>query len=124
MRIEYSSQVRTEGNRTADFVFPGATQYRDSSFPTHLLTVLAAKSTCKDRWPQVLADADRIPRKHLGTLDAALSNSQLNDIISKQIVPVIPRRIREGYSSTAAYGQILDITSFITHVREQAARPS
>jgi hypothetical protein len=114
--LRYDKQVRTEGNRTADFVFPGASEYRDAQFPTERLTVLAAKSTCKDRWPQVLADADRIPVKHLGTLDATLTSSQLTDMASKQIVPVIPKRIRETYASLPAFHQILDFEGFLSAV--------
>ena len=34
------------------------------------------KSTCKDRWRQVLSEADRIPNKHLFTLEAAISENQ------------------------------------------------
>jgi hypothetical protein len=111
--ICYSRQVKTEGNRTADFVFPGAEAYHDPGFSPSGLTVLAAKSTCKDRWPQVLADADRIPVKHLGTLDTALSVSQLADITSKYIVLVMPETVRAVYGDE---GSILNLCGFLEHV--------
>lgn len=117
--VAYSPQVRTEGNRTADFVFPSAHAYRDQGFPPARLTVLAAKSTCKDRWPQVLADADRVPAKHLCTLDTALSSFQLADMLSKQILPVMPARVLAGYSGVARAGEILDVAGFIDLVRER-----
>ena len=119
--LNYSRQVRTEGNRTADFVFPGASEYHDASFPTERLTILAAKSTCKDRWPQVLADADRIPIKHLGTLDTALSTSQLSDMASKQITPVMPRRIREGYVGWDNHESILAVDAFLSVIAGREA---
>ena len=118
--LRYEPQVRTEGNRTADFIFPGGLEYRDPGFPMEQLTVLAAKSTCKDRWPQVLADADRIPVKHLGTLDAALSGQQLKDMLSKQVVPVIPERIRRGYAVLPMSGEILSVGEFLELVAERA----
>ena len=118
--LNYAAQVRTEGNRTADFIFPGGLEYRDQGFPTERLTVLAAKSTCKDRWPQVLADADRIPVKHLGTLDAALSGQQLKDMLSRQVVPVIPERIRRGYAVLPMSNEILSVGEFIELVAERA----
>lgn len=117
--VAYSPQVRTEGNRTADFIFPSADAYRDRQFPTARLTVLAAKSTCKDRWPQVLADADRIPVKHLCTLDTALSGFQIADMLSKQILPVMPARVLSGYSGVTGAGEILNVAGFIDLVRER-----
>jgi hypothetical protein len=118
--VRYAAQVVTEGNRTADFVFPGAAEYRDAEFPVARLTVLAAKSTCKDRWPQVLADADRVPVKHLCTLDAALSGLQLRDMTSKRIVPVMPARVRAGYANVPAAESIHDVSEFVELVRGRA----
>jgi hypothetical protein len=115
--VRYSSQVRTEGNRTADFVFPGAAEYRDATFPIAHLTVLAAKSTCKDRWPQVLADADRVPAKHLCTLDTTLSGFQIGDMATKGVLPVMPARVLAGYAGVAGAGAIIDITGFVQLVR-------
>lgn len=37
-----------------DFVFPNGECYHKLEFPGDLLTILGAKSTCKDRWRQVL----------------------------------------------------------------------
>ncbi len=118
--LKYTPQVRTEGNRTADFVFPGAAEYRDKSFPPARLTVLAAKSTCKDRWPQVLADADRAPVKHLCTLDAALSGFQLADMATKGVLPVMPERVLAGYAGVAGADAILNIGGFVELVQARA----
>jgi hypothetical protein len=112
----FDRQVRTEGNRTADFVFPGAAEYRDAHFPQDRLTILAAKTTCKDRWPQVLADADRVSVKHLATLDSTLSGLQLSDMLARSVIPVIPSAIREGYSGDANFPKILDVGGFISLV--------
>lgn len=111
--LRYSRQVRTEGNRTADFVFPGVDEYRDEAFPAAALLMLAAKTTCKDRWPQVLADADRILPKHLGTIDAALSSQQLLDMTTKSIIPVMPGPILAAYAHDPSVGRILDLAGFI-----------
>lgn len=111
--VAFSSQVRTEGNRTADFVFPGYFEYRDPGYPSERLTVLAAKSTCKDRWPQVLADADRVKVKHLGTLDLALSDSQLRDMGLKSVKPVMPASVRDAYGASTHITDILELGEFI-----------
>ncbi|EBK1959289.1 restriction endonuclease, partial [Salmonella enterica] len=49
-------------------MFPGISHYHDSEFPHARLTMLASKSTCKDRWRQMLNEAVRISDKHLLTL--------------------------------------------------------
>src|SRR5690606_33259680 len=56
--IRYSRAPRTEGRSRPDFLFPGEAEYRDRAFLQHLLTMLGVKSTCKDRWRQILAEAD------------------------------------------------------------------
>ncbi len=38
--------------------------------------MLATKARCKDRWCQILNEADRIERKHLLTLRQGVSESQ------------------------------------------------
>ncbi len=55
--ISFSYREKTEHNSTPDFIFPGIKQYWDFSFPEDELFMLGSKSTCKDRWRQVLAEA-------------------------------------------------------------------
>ena len=42
--------------------------------------MLAVKSTCKDRWRQILAEADRLPVKHLLTLEPGISVAQTDEM--------------------------------------------
>ncbi|MDE2089998.1 MAG: restriction endonuclease, partial [Gammaproteobacteria bacterium] len=63
--IRYERGALTEGRSKPDFLFPGAKWYADMSFDASLLTMLGVKTTCKDRWRQVLVEARRIKRKHL-----------------------------------------------------------
>ena len=60
--------------------------------------MLGAKSTCKDRWRQVLAEADRIEKKHLLTLEAAISTYQTDEMADKNLQLVIPKSIHKTYS--------------------------
>lgn len=55
----------TENNSKPDFLFPSFSAYHEKEYPQEKLFLLAAKTTCKDRWRQVLAEAARIPKKHL-----------------------------------------------------------
>ncbi|MGJ3230922.1 MAG: type II restriction endonuclease [Oceanicaulis sp.] len=70
--ISFSRGARTEGKKRPDFLFPSEASYHDNNFPVDRLTLLGAKSSCKDRWRQVLSEAARIPEKHLITLQPEL----------------------------------------------------
>lgn len=71
--IRYDRNKVTENKSKPDFIFPGIIEYHDLGFDCRLLTMLGVKSTCKDRWRQVLIEANRINRKHLLTLEVAIS---------------------------------------------------
>ena len=57
-KIIYSHTPVTEDKSKPDFIFPNIEAYRDRTYPEIELTMLGAKSTCKDRWRQVLAEAE------------------------------------------------------------------
>ena len=60
--------------------------------------MLGSKSTCKDRWRQVLAEADRIGHKHLLTLEPAISVNQTDEMQAHNLQLVIPEAIHATYS--------------------------
>lgn len=66
----------SEGGKRPDFMFPTQAAYRDMTFPPARLRMLATKTTLKDRWRQILNEADRIGRKHLLTLQEGVSIAQ------------------------------------------------
>lgn len=95
--IRYSRAGVTENKSKPDFIFPGIQQYHDPAFDTSRLTVLGVKTTCKDRWRQVLAEADRVDRKHLLTLEAAISPNQTAEMIAKKLQLVLPEQLHQTY---------------------------
>ncbi len=98
-----------------DFLFPSKAAYLDDAFPADRLRMLAAKFTAKDRWRQVLNEAARIEHKHLLTLEAAISKSQMAQMAHAKLTLVIPATIREKYPS----GQrdvILTVVNFLNEV--------
>ena len=102
----------TENRSKPDFIFPGITEYHDNNFNTSLLTMLGAKSTCKDRWRQVLAEADRIEHKHLLTLEAAISVHQTDEMVSKNLQLVVPKSIHKTYTLLQR-DWLMDVNGFI-----------
>ncbi len=87
----------TEGTKRPDFLIPGINHYHDRSWPADRLMMLGAKTTCKDRWRQVLTEADRIPRKHLLTLEAPISSTQLNEMTTAHLTLVIPSALHSAF---------------------------
>ena len=96
--IRYTRTPVTENNSKPDFVFPDIKVYMDRSFPADRLSMLGVKSTCKDRWRQVLDEADRIENKHLLTLEAAISKNQTDAMRDRKLQLVVPARIHGSYS--------------------------
>lgn len=96
--VLYARNQVTENNSRPDFVFPGIAEYRDDSFPESSLAMLGVKSTCKDRWRQVLAEADRIREKHLLTLEPGITENQTGEMQSKLLRLIIPASIHVTYT--------------------------
>jgi hypothetical protein len=98
--IIYSRLAETENKSKPDFLFPGAKEYHDQSFSADMLTMLGVKTSCKDRWRQVLSEAARIQNKHLFTLEPGISENQTNEMQSHRLQLVIPASIHETYKTT------------------------
>lgn len=90
VNIMYTTQGITELNKRPDFIFPGEEYYHDPKFKSVNLTILAAKTTCKDRWRQVLNEADRTPFKHIFTLQQGISGNQLTEMYKNKVTLVVP----------------------------------
>lgn len=116
--IVYSHTPVTENRSKPDFIFPDIQCYRDINFPTANLTMLGSKSTCKDRWRQVLAEADRIDRKHLLTLEAAISTHQTDEMQDKHLQLVIPFSIHKTYTALQQEW-LYSVEDFLHEVKEK-----
>lgn len=113
--IKYSRTPVTENKSKPDFIFPGQAEYHSPAFNEDKLTMLGVKSSCKDRWRQVLAEADRIKRKHLLTLEAAISKSQTDEMESKQLQLVLPKELHESYLPKQQ-SWLMSVSDFTNHV--------
>ena len=116
--LAYSHTKVTENRSKPDFLFPDIKCYHDGAFPVCNLTMLGAKSTCKDRWRQVLAEADRIERKHLLTLEAAISTFQTNEMQDKHLQLVVPSALHKTYTNEQQQW-LYTVQDFIGEVREK-----
>lgn len=113
--IQYARTAVTENKSKPDFIFPSRAQYLNPDFNAVYLTMLGVKSSCKDRWRQVLAEADRIERKHLLTLEAAISKSQTDEMELKRVQLVLPKSLHLSYLPVQQ-PWLMSVSDFIQHV--------
>lgn len=117
--IRYESQVITEGSKKPDFIFPSSAAYHNYSFPTNKLISLAAKTTCKDRWRQILNEADRLKNgyKYLCTLQQGISEKQMEEMRSEKVVLVVPKPYIKSFPQSKQ-SDIWTIEKFVSFVKE------
>ncbi len=117
-KLQFEEQVITENNKKPDFIFPDSSSYHNFLFPSEKLTMLGAKTTCKDRWRQVLNEADRIPHKHLFTLQRGVSRNQLQEMKDENLTLVVPKENKNLFL-LEFQNDILSLSDFIGMVKEQ-----
>ena len=117
----FEEQVVTEENKKPDFIFPNGECYHNLTFPGELLTMLGAKTTCKDRWRQVLNEADRVDDKYLFTLQQGISSNQLKEMQDYRLHLVVPHKYLNSFPKDYRSG-ICDLATFIGMVRERQER--
>lgn len=117
--IQYTAQSVTEGNKKPDFLFPSQAAYHNATFPTDKLISLAAKTTCKDRWRQVINEADRLRGlpKYLCTLQQGISPAQMDEMQAENVILVVPRPYIASYPADRR-DRIWTVTKFVDYVRE------
>ena len=117
--ITFTSQGITEGNKKPDFIFPSIESYHNAAFPVEKLASLAAKTTCKDRWRQVLNEADRLrsQNKFLCTLQQGISSAQLEEMKNEKVVLVVPAKYIKTYPQKYQT-DIWSVKKFIEYIKE------
>lgn len=113
---EFSCQAESEPGKRPDFIFPSTEAYRDPFFPETQLRMLAAKTTCKDRWRQILNEADRIRTKHLLTLQEGVSENQFREMTDSGVRLVVPKGLHHAYPISVR-SDLLSLEDFIRSLR-------
>ncbi len=108
----------TENRAKPDFIFPGISRYHDPEFPATHLTMLGVKSTCKDRWRQVLSEAKRIDNKHLFTLEPGISENQTAEMAENKLTLVLPKSLHDSYKPAQKAG-LMELSDFIGLARNR-----
>ncbi|HEY8337788.1 MAG TPA: type II restriction endonuclease [Tardiphaga sp.] len=109
----FSHNPKTDGN--PDFIFPSKAAYLDPNFPKAGLRMLAAKTTCKDRWRQVTKEAKRLTERHLLTLQAGVTESQFDEMEDAGVRLVVPKELHKAYPEVVR-GKLISFEAFISSV--------
>ena len=117
--VRYKAQAITEGNKKPDFIFPSQDAYHDAAYSTDRLVSLAAKTTCKDRWRQILNEADRLRDrpKYLCTLQQGISAAQMDEMQAENVILVVPKPYIQAYPADRRE-RIWTLGHFVTYVKE------
>jgi hypothetical protein len=120
-RLYFEEQAVTENNKKPDFLFPNSICYHNFEFPADDLTILGAKTTCKDRWRQVINEANRVDEKYLFTLQQGISKNQLKEMADENVKLVVPLSHVDSFPDE--YRESLKtLSGFIEIVKEKQER--
>lgn len=117
-KIRFDRTPITENKARPDFLFPGIKEYNDKKYIEEKLAMLGVKSTCKDRWRQVLSEADRINEKHVFTLESAISFNQTEEMRNRMVQLVIPEKLHNTYTDVQQKW-IMNLEEFVTVIKEK-----
>jgi len=85
--------------------------------------MLAAKTTCKDRWRQIRNEAKRISVKHLLTLEPGISEYQTREMQIENVQLVLPHSLHEFFMP-AQQKWLMNISDFIHLVKQRQQQQS
>ena len=112
--VPHSMRPRIDGR--PDVVIPGEAEYKDPRFPLERLVVMGVKTTCKDRWRQVVREGKRVPTKHLLTLQQGISSAQIQEMFEADVRLVVPASLHSKYPKEAR-SSLLTLDEFIADVQ-------
>lgn len=116
--LEFSFNQVTENRTRPDFLFPSIGYYRDPASDPSLITVLGAKTTCKDRWRQVLNEAKRVDDVHLVTLEAPISENQTVEMVDQRVQLVVPSGLHRFFSPSQRHW-LMTLQTFMEMVADR-----
>lgn len=119
---QFSWQAESEAGHRPDFLFPSAEAYKNQNFPAERLRMLAVKTTCRDRWRQILNEAARIERKNLLTLQEGVSESQFREMTEAGVQLVVPKPLAAKFPASVR-PRLLTLDRFVGQVLGGSADP-
>lgn len=120
--LSYTAQsTRMPDGSKPDFLLPNRAAYDSiDSESLKLVTFVGAKTTTRERWQQLVAEAQRLGERHMFTMDEKLNQSKVETMSKKGVIPVLPLpRIRESYGARDFRSQLMPVSEFIALARRR-----
>ena len=114
--VSFTRGAVIEGKQRPDFLFPSLEVYNSAMKDDPRLVMLGVKSTCRERWLQVLMESDKISRKHLFTIDRGITSEQMDRMEDKNLKLVVPLPVQKGYSKQQQK-QMCSLFEFIEDIK-------
>jgi hypothetical protein len=101
-----------------DIVIPSVDAYLDEHHPVERLFVVGVKTTCKDRWRQVLNEGRRVSQKHIITMQPGISSPQLQEMRDANVTLVVPERLHNQYPPERPM-ELLTLAGFVETIQRR-----
>jgi hypothetical protein len=102
----FSEQINIDGAKP-DFILPSADYFRQRPLECIIFT---AKRTLRERWRQVVTEANKGYGFFLATIDEKISKSQIEQMANHKVYLVVPKKIKE--SKYSAFYNVLSFEEF------------
>ena len=120
--IPFDRQPKLDGT-SPDIIIPSAAAYYDETYPKDKTFVLAIKTTCKDRWRQVIQEAPRVDRRYLLTTQQGISPAQLNQMKASNVHLIVPESQHNQYAPELRR-DLPNVDQFLQSVRATLDQPN
>jgi len=114
--IPHTMRPKIDGK--PDIVIPSETAYNDPAYPIDRLFIVGVKTTCKDRWRQVLNEGRRVTQKHILTIQQGISANQLQEMHTANVSLVVPASLHSDYPPEHEI-TLMNVEQFISTVRDR-----
>lgn len=99
-----------------DILIPSVEAYLNPKYPLDRLCMIGVKTTCKDRWRQVLNEAQRMKQRHILTIQPGISSNQMEEMRKAGVSLIVPKHLHKKYPSDRKL-QIYDVADFLKYAK-------
>jgi type II restriction enzyme len=114
--IPFEARPQIDGTDEPDILIPSKAAYENPNYDVKKLCMIGLKTTCKDRWRQVTQEAQRIPQKHILTLQNGISPNQLIQMRQAKVTLIVPKSLQKLYPTKDTGIKIFTIDDFVKSV--------
>lgn len=114
----FSEQVDIDGAKP-DFVMPSEVYFNEKPLDSIIFT---AKRTLRERWRQVVTEANKGYGYYLATIDKNITQSQIHQAESHKIYIVVPRSLKEDNPVYADSYNVISFEYFFEHQLDPAMK--